>query len=411
MNSTLRVGLGALLLAGPGLSQAPQIPADGPSIYTVRSGLKYSVLQAGQDKARPGLGDRVSFHYSAWLTDGKLVETTRLREKPLVLTLGVAMPKAWVEGLPLMTAGSRFKFTAPPHLAYDKTGTPGRPPGVPPVPPNATVVFEMELVSFEKGIVLPEFQIPNPKHQKVTASGLKFETLKSVRGAQPKTGERFTVKYVLFNARGQLVATSRSPEDRPIVGRLGGPLPGPKFLPEAIGMLRLGEKIRFVVPASLAWGKTGNGYLVPPGTETIWEMQLEKIEPAPAPRAAPEFARLHRAKLQRTASGLRYEVIKAGTGRRPKPTDSLEIHYAGWLSTKRCFEETLSKGIPLRIATSDLVPGLAEGIRLMTVGSVFRFAVPAELGYGLRGRKDLKIGPSRRLYYYVELVSISDNQR
>jgi FKBP-type peptidyl-prolyl cis-trans isomerase len=133
----------------------------------------------------------------------------------------------------------------------------------------------------------------------------------------------------------------------------------------------------------------------------------------------PPFEFLTRGRSARTASGLRFEVVMAGSGRRPKPTDIIEIHYAGWLSTRRCFDETFSTGVPLEIDLGsarrkpvlDLVPGLREGLARMAVGSAYRFVLPPHLAYGLRGRKDLGIGPNRRLYYYVELVGIRDGER
>ena len=132
------------------------------------------------------------------------------------------------------------------------------------------------------------------KKQKVSASGLKFEILREGRGEKTSKGQRFTVEFSMFNERGQLVATSLAPETGRIVGRHGGGFRGPAFLPEAIGMMRVGESMRFEVPPALCYGKEGNGHLVPPDSLTFWELSLLKLAAAPKPRAVPEFRRLAR---------------------------------------------------------------------------------------------------------------------
>jgi FKBP-type peptidyl-prolyl cis-trans isomerase len=400
-------------------AQTREMPKDGPEVYTVRSGLKYSVLQPGNGKRHPRIGDAVTFHCSTWLADGTLCELRRTR--PLRLTLGVGMPKAWTEGLLMMTDGAKYKFVAPPSLAYGKIGSPGKPPDVPGVPPNATLVLEIELVSSEKGVAIPEFQLPNLSKQKVTSSGMKFEVLREGRGKKPAKGERFTIEFTMFNERGQLVSTSRAPEVSRMVGRIGGSYGGIRFLPEAIGMMHVGEQLRLEVPAALCYGNKGKGHLVPPDSTTFWELELLRLSPAPAPRAVPEFRRLDRFKAKHTKSGLRYEIVSPGSGRRPKLSDWVEVHYVGWRTVGEPFDETFTGGIPLELPLGktigagsrklSLVQGLREGILLMPIGAVYRFAIPVSLGYGLQGLKSRGIGPNERLYFFVELVSIVNDRR
>ena len=414
----IAMAMAAVLTSGLA-AQSNLMPKNGPEVFTIRSGLKYSILQPGNGKRQPQLGDEVTFYCSTWLSDGRLCE---LRRAPLRLTLGVGMPRAWTEGLTRMSDGAKFKLVAPPSLAYGKTGSKGKPPDVPGVPPNSTLVFVLELLSSEKGVALPEFELPNLNKQKVTASGLKFEILREGRGNTPAKGERFTVEFTLYNERGQLVSTSIAPEIRRIVGRRGGDLGGPRFMTEAIGMMRVGERVRLQVPAELCYGKEGHGHLVPPNSTTFWVLELLRLDPAPKPRKVPEFQRLSRHKAKKTASGLRYEIVEPGSGRRPKLSDAIEIHYAGWVSTGKMFDESFTGGVPLEIPLGrtigvgenkrlSLVAGLLEGVLLMPVGAVYRFALPPGLGYGLQGLRSRGIGPNRRLYFYVELVSVMNDRR
>lgn len=400
-----------LILVAPGLAQRPEIPKDVGPIVTTLSGLRYSVLAKGPEKEdAPRPGNKVLFHYAGWLKDGTLVETS-LGGKVRQMILGVAMPQAWTEGMQQMRPGARVKFMVPSELAYGKVGTPGRPPAVPGVPPNADMVFEIELVGVESGVELPTFLLADPAQEKQTESGLKYVVRKPGAGERPQRGERFTVSFDWFNERGMLVSSTCLDQDNRIIGRMGRDLPGPAFLAEAVAMMRVGSEYRFEVPASLTHGEEGRGYLLPPNSKSTWVLRMERLDPAPEPRSVPKFSRLKTGEIRITASGLRYQVIEPGKGALPKADELVEIHYAGWLSSQRVFDETFTHGAPLDVDLGrrekfDLVPGLREGLALMRPGAIYRFVLPPRLGYGLRGRKDLKIGPNRRLYFYVEMVGI-----
>ena len=120
-------------------AQDPQIPADAAEVKTTESGLKYSILAAGKGEKKPAAKDAVKVHYSGWLTDGKLFDSSVKRGAPA--TFGVTQViKGWTEGLQLMTVGARFKFTIPWNLAY---GEQGRPPSI---PAKADLIFEVELL-------------------------------------------------------------------------------------------------------------------------------------------------------------------------------------------------------------------------------------------------------------------------
>ncbi|MEZ9537394.1 FKBP-type peptidyl-prolyl cis-trans isomerase [Shewanella sp. 10N.286.51.B8] len=100
-----------------------------------------------------------------------------------------------------------------------------------------------------------------------------------------------------------------------------------------------------------------------------------------------------------TGSGLQYEVIKMGEGRKPNPEDVVTVKYKGTLVDGTVFDETTD---PVRFALLTAIAGWEEGLRLMPEGSTFRFAIPSELAYGKDGAGD--IPGDTALIFEVELV-------
>lgn len=115
-----------------------------PDIRTLSSGLQYLILNAG-DKTSPSptMLDTVSMHYRGTLIDGKVFDSSHQRGEPLVIPLSKAIP-GWTEILQLMHVGDKWKVFIPPYLAYGEMGFP------PVIGPNATLIFEMELVEILK---------------------------------------------------------------------------------------------------------------------------------------------------------------------------------------------------------------------------------------------------------------------
>ena len=103
-------------------------------------------------------------------------------------------------------------------------------------------------------------------------------------------------------------------------------------------------------------------------------------------------------------SGLQYKVIKAGAGDKPKEGDIVQCQYSGALIDGTVFED--SKGKPVNIKVTPLVPGLKEAIKLMPVGSKWEVYIPSELGFGSAGKLP-KVGPDAVLIYNLELLGIN----
>ena len=112
-------------------------------ITTTPSGLQYQVLQEGTG-AKPGPSDRVTVHYTGTTLKGEKFDSSHDRGTPATFPVGGVIP-GWTEALQLMKAGSKYKFFIPAELAYGENGS------GPAIGPNSVLVFEVELISVEKG--------------------------------------------------------------------------------------------------------------------------------------------------------------------------------------------------------------------------------------------------------------------
>ena len=105
-----------------------------------------------------------------------------------------------------------------------------------------------------------------------------------------------------------------------------------------------------------------------------------------------------------TESGLQYEVIKMGRGKKPAATDKVKVHYHGTLIDGTVFDSSVERGEPTSFGLNQVIKGWTEGLQLMPVGSKFRFYIPQELGYGAQAAGS--IPPYSTLIFEVELLSI-----
>jgi FKBP-type peptidyl-prolyl cis-trans isomerase len=106
-----------------------------------------------------------------------------------------------------------------------------------------------------------------------------------------------------------------------------------------------------------------------------------------------------------TASGLQYEVLKATKAPQPKATDEVTVHYKGTLVNGKQFDSSYDRNEPAKFGLNQVIKGWTEGVQLMTVGSKFKFYIPAELAYGENGAGQ-DIPPYSVLIFEIELLKI-----
>jgi FKBP-type peptidyl-prolyl cis-trans isomerase len=384
------LAIGALALGSFAAQQDRPIPAD-TEIVTTASGLKYSVLAKGDDVTKPKSGDRVKVHYTGWLPDsGKIFDSSLTRGEPFEFPLGQRQVIAgWDEGVALMTRGARYKFTIPPGLAYGEQGS-GR------IPANATLVFEVELLDVVRA---PEFRPANKEAQKTTPDGLTYEVLVEGVGALANDTDILTMKLAIWRANGELLHSTEIQENnnprKGTADSFGWPI-----IKRATKVLKIGSRYRFEAKAVDSLGAE-MGAQFGPDALLVWELELMDAKPSNLPK----FAMPAEGALKTTPSGLKYEVIKEGTGRKPTATETVTVHYAGWLTDGTPFDSSYSRGDTTSFPLNRVIKGWTEGVQLMGEGSIYKFVIPGDLAYGQRGSPP-KIGPNATLVFQIELVKI-----
>ena len=139
------------------------------------------------------------------------------------------------------------------------------------------------------------------------------------------------------------------------------------------------------------------------------QMQVEQAKAAQTNREAGN-AFLAKNKTQpgvvTTASGLQYQVLRAGSGERPTATSQVRVNYEGKLLDGTVFDSSYQRGEPVSFGLGQVIKGWTEGVALMPVGSKYRFWIPGELAYGESGTPGGPIGPNATLTFDVELLGV-----
>ena len=104
-------------------------------------------------------------------------------------------------------------------------------------------------------------------------------------------------------------------------------------------------------------------------------------------------------------SGLQYEVINEGTGKKPKATDQVRCHYEGTLVDGTLFDSSIQRGEPAVFGVNQVIPGWVEALQLMSEGAKWKLYIPSDLGYGARGAGEM-IPPHSTLVFEVELLEV-----
>ena len=146
MKQSLLILAGCLLFTAVSAQEAENLPGLDywneirRPVNTTESGLQYKVMIRGTGRM-PGARSRVKVHYRGLLLNGVQFDTSFDKDEPVSFSLKRVI-KGWTEGIQLMPVGSVFVFRIPPELAYGEKGS-----GV--IPPDATLIFEVELFGFK----------------------------------------------------------------------------------------------------------------------------------------------------------------------------------------------------------------------------------------------------------------------
>jgi peptidylprolyl isomerase len=230
----------------PAPPAAPRDVAEAPPDATkTASGLAWKILSKARAPAHPGPHDKVSIDFTGWTPDGDVIASSVPDGEPWTMLLDDAIP-GLAEGLRLMGKGERRRLWIPAALA-----SPGRPRRRGPAGP---AVFDVELVDFVRmpdPIPVPEDVDAPPADAKRTKSGLAYRFLKHGKGKEHPTADRTVeVHYSGWTRDGKLFDSSvqrGEPARFPLDGVIKG-------WTEGVQLMVVGDKVRFWIPAALAYG-------------------------------------------------------------------------------------------------------------------------------------------------------------
>jgi peptidylprolyl isomerase len=259
----------------PSAADPRKAPADvaapPDSADKTASGLASRVLRAGTGTVHPHRSDKVAVHYTGWMTNGKMFDSSAAGGEPATFQLDQVIA-GWTEGVQLMVVGEVRRLWIPAHLAYGET--PRQPGG-----PSGMLVFDVELLDIVPGvrpIETPSDVAAPPKNATKTASGLAYVTLTRGKGkVHPYANDRVRVHYSGWTTNGKLFDSSvvrGEPAEFPLNGVIKG-------WTEGVRLMVVGDKTRFWIPGELAYGNAPSRPGVPSGT-LVFDIELLEIMPS-----------------------------------------------------------------------------------------------------------------------------------
>ena len=226
----------------------PDVGAPPDDAKKTVSGLASKVLTPGTGKDHPGPTDKVKVNYTGWTKTGQMFDSSVVRGEPVTFPLNGVIP-GWTEGVQLMVVGEKRRLWIPATLAYgDHPRRPGAPAG--------DLVFDIELLDLvpsPKPPPVPEDVKAVPAKAKKTASGLAYRVLTPGTGTDhPTATSNVMVNYSGWTTDGKMFDSSVV-RGQPARFRLDGVIKG---WTEGLQLMTKGEKARFWIPGSLAYGDT-----------------------------------------------------------------------------------------------------------------------------------------------------------
>ena len=231
------------------------------------------------------------------------------------------------------------------------------------------------------------------------ASGLASKVLTPGTGKDhPGPTDKVKVNYTGWTKDGKMFDSSVV-RGEPITFPLNGVIPG---WTEGLQLMVAGEKRRLWIPGKMAYGdKPRQGA---PAGDLVFDVELLEIKQPVKPPAVPEDVKAAPATAKKTASGMSYRVLKAGTGtEHPTAGSKVTVHYSGWTTDGKMFDSSVVRDEPTSFGLGQVIKGWTEGVQLMVVGEKTRFWIPGNMAYG--DTPSRPGAPAGMLVFDIELIS------
>ncbi|KAE8668763.1 Peptidyl-prolyl cis-trans isomerase FKBP65 [Hibiscus syriacus] len=345
------------------------LPDEAPIMKVVeekeigKQGLKKKLVKEGEGWEKPESGDEVEVHYTGTLLDGTQFDSSRDRGTPFKFTLGQVI-KGWDEGIKTMKKGENAIFTIPPQLAYGESGSP------PTIPPNATLQFNVELISWTS---VKDICKDGGLFKKILTEGEKWEN--------PKDLDEVLVKYEAKLEDGTVVAKTDAKE---FTVKDGHFCPA---LSRAVKTMKKGEKILLTVKPQYGFGEkgkpaTGAEGAVPPNA--TFQITLELVSWKTVTEVTDDKKVIKK-------------MLKEGEGyERPNEGAIVKVKLIGKLQDGTVF-----------LKQEQVIDGLDKAAMTMKKGEIALLTIAPEYAFGSsKSKQDLAVvPPNSTVYYEVEMVS------